>query len=204
MLAGETGTVLVLGRRALAAVGQGRHLYGHLAPRRRHLLKATRQADALHDLATNAIGRGFQKDNRLQAVNILAGANHLQLPAGATFFAVEGQPVHLARTRLAQTVGGVGEHLGRRVVDVAFQLDDGFGRIGLARQRRCTSTLHTVRILSARARFVHPNASTSNVARGRRDGRALKFAAPNNFEHSAQFISQKITLGILIQPSMVL
>ena len=52
----------------------------------------------------------------------------------------------------------------RCIVDVALQLDDGFGRIGLAGQRRCTSTLHTVRILSARARFVHPNASTSDVA----------------------------------------
>ena len=65
---------------------------------------------------------------------------------------------------IAQAVGGVGEYLRRRVVDVAFQLDDGFGRIGLAGQRRCTSTLHTVRILSARARFIHPNASTSDVA----------------------------------------
>ena len=68
-------------------------------------------------------------------VNVLAGADHLQLPAGAAFLAVEGQPVHLARTRLAQAIGGVGEHLGRRIVDVAFQLDDGFGRIGLAGQR---------------------------------------------------------------------
>ena len=62
-------------------------------------------------------------------------ADHLQLPAGTAFLAVEGQPVHLARTRLAQAIGGVGEHLGRRIVDVAFQLDDGFGRIGLAGQR---------------------------------------------------------------------
>ena len=72
--------------------------------------------------------------------------------------------MHLARTRLAQAVGSVGEHLGRRVVDVAFQLDDGFGCIGLAGQRGCAIALHTVRILSARARFVHPNASTSDVA----------------------------------------
>ena len=40
--------------------------------------------------------------------------------------------MHLARTRLAQAVGGIGEHLGRRIVDVALQLDDGLGRIGLA------------------------------------------------------------------------
>ena len=204
VLAGKTGAVLVLGRRALAAVGQGGYFDGHLTPRRHHLLKATRQADALHNLTANAIGRGFQKDNRLQTLDILVRANYLQLPAGTALFAVEGQPVHLAGAGLAQTVGGVGEHLGRRVVDVALQLDDGFGRIGLARQRRCTSTLHTVRILSARARFVLPNASTSNVARGRRDVRALKFAPLNNFEHSAQFIGQKITLGILIQPPMVL
>ena len=43
--------------------------------------------------------------------------------------------MYLARTRLAQAIGGVGEYLGRRIVDVAFQLDDGFGRIGLAGQR---------------------------------------------------------------------
>ena len=84
--------------------------------------------------------------------------------------------MHLARTRPAQTVGGVGEHLGRRIVDVAFQLDDGLGRIGLARQRRCAIALHTVRILSARARFVHPNASTSQAAQGRRHGIGATFA----------------------------
>ena len=71
MFAGKTGAVFVLGRRALAAVGQGGHLDGYLAPRRRHLLKAAWQANTLHDLATNAVGRGFQKDNRLQAVDIL-------------------------------------------------------------------------------------------------------------------------------------
>ena len=82
----------------------------------------------------------------------------------SAFFAVERQPVHLAGACLAQAVGGIGEYLGRRIVDVAFQLDDGLGRIGLAGQRGCAIALHTVRILSARARFVHPNASTSDVA----------------------------------------
>lgn len=38
----------------------------------------------------------------------------------------------------------------------------------------------------------------------RRSHPPLKFATLNNFEHSAQFIGQKITLGILIQPPMVL
>ena len=71
MLAGKTGTVLVLGRRTLTAVGQGGYFDGHLAPRRRHLLKTTRQADAFHNLAPNTVGRGFQKDNRLQAFDIL-------------------------------------------------------------------------------------------------------------------------------------
>ena len=107
MFAGETGAVLVLGRRTLTAVGQGGHLDGYLAPRRRHLLKTTWQANTLHDLATNAVGRGFQKDNRLQAFDILMRADHLQLPAGAAFFAVERQPVHLAGACLAQAVGGI-------------------------------------------------------------------------------------------------
>ena len=64
MLASKTGAVFVLGSRALAAVGQGRHLNGYLAPRRRHLLKTTRQTDALHNLAADAVGRGFQKDRK--------------------------------------------------------------------------------------------------------------------------------------------
>ena len=122
MFAGKTGAILVLGSRALAAVWQGRHLNGHLAPRRRYLLKTTRQANAFHHLATNGVGRGFQKDNRLQAFDILMRADHLQLPAGAAFFAVEGQPVHLAGACLAQAVGGIGEYLGRCIVDVALQL----------------------------------------------------------------------------------
>ena len=77
MFAGKTGAILVLGRGAFAAVGQGRHLNGYLAPRRCHLLKAARQANALHDLATNAVGRGFQKDNRLQALDILVSTDYL-------------------------------------------------------------------------------------------------------------------------------
>ena len=77
---------------------------------------------------------------------------------------------------IAQAVGGVGEHLGRRVVNVAFQLDDGFGCIGLAGQRRFAIAWHTVRLLSARARFVHPNASTSRAAQGRRHGIGATFA----------------------------
>lgn len=38
----------------------------------------------------------------------------------------------------------------------------------------------------------------------RRPHPPLKFAALNNFEHFTQFIGQKITLGILMQPPMVL
>ena len=38
----------------------------------------------------------------------------------------------------------------------------------------------------------------------RRPHPPLKFATLNNFEHSTQFIEQKITLGILMQPPMVL
>lgn len=85
MLASETGAVLVLGRCTLAAVGQGGHFNGHLAPRRRYLLESAWQANAFHHLATNAVGRGLQKDNRLQALDILVGADYLQLPAGAAF-----------------------------------------------------------------------------------------------------------------------
>ena len=77
MLASETGAVLVLGRCTLAAVGQGGHFNGHLAPWRRYALKAAWQANALHDLATNAVGRGFQKDNRLQALDILVSTDYL-------------------------------------------------------------------------------------------------------------------------------
>ena len=46
------------------------------------LLKAAWQANALHDLATNAVGRGFQKDNRLQALDILVSS---RLPAAANW-----------------------------------------------------------------------------------------------------------------------
>ena len=87
MLAGKTGAVFVLGCRALAAVGQGGHLDGYLAPWRRYALKAAWQANALHNLAADAIGRGFQKDDRLQALDILVGADYLQLPAGTAFLA---------------------------------------------------------------------------------------------------------------------
>ena len=37
----------------------------------------------------------------------------------------------------------------------------------------------------------------------RRPHPPLKFATPNNFGRFAQFIGQKITLGILMQPPMV-
>jgi len=92
----------------------------------------------------------------------------LTIPYGKTM--TYGQIAAEAAKRLgaekmsAQAVGGVGEHLGRRVVDIAFQLDDGLGRIGLAGQRRFAIAWHTVRLLSARARFVHPNANTSRAA----------------------------------------
>lgn len=61
MFAGKTGAILVLGSRALAAVWQGRHLNGYLAPRRCHLLESARQANAFHHLATNGVGRGLQR-----------------------------------------------------------------------------------------------------------------------------------------------
>lgn len=90
MLASEAGAVFVLGRRTLAAVGQGGYLDGCLAPWRRYALKAARQANTLHNLAADAIGRGFQKDDRLQALDILVGADYLQLPAGTALLAIEG------------------------------------------------------------------------------------------------------------------
>lgn len=61
VLTGKTGAILVLGRRTLTAVGQGGYFDGNLAPRRRYALKAAWQANALHDLAADGIGRGFQK-----------------------------------------------------------------------------------------------------------------------------------------------
>ena len=58
-------------------VGQGGHLDGHLAPWRRYALKAAWQANALHNLATDTIGRGFQKDDRLQTLDILVSTDYL-------------------------------------------------------------------------------------------------------------------------------
>lgn len=77
VLAGETGAVLVLGRCTLAAVGRVATLTDtsphSVVTRSKRRGRQTRSMS----LATNAVGRGFQKDNRLQALDILVSTDYL-------------------------------------------------------------------------------------------------------------------------------
>ena len=151
MFAGKTGAILVLGSRALAAVNGRVATLTDTSPqgvltcskrRGRQTRSVTWRRTALVVVSKKII---VCRRSISSCEQITCNCH----PGRCLFCSKEA--TNAPRGRLPRA--GDRQHRRvprRRIIDVALQLDDSFGRIGLAGQRGCASTLHTVRILSPR------------------------------------------------------